>query len=53
MAGGVVRGTWVRNGDELTVAWLDELPVPVPAVEQETERLAGLLDRDLHLTLAS
>jgi hypothetical protein len=52
LAGGVVRGTWARKGDELTVTWLDEQPVPWPAVEQEVARLSGILDRDLSLTSA-
>ncbi len=49
--GGVVCGTWTRTGDELTVAWLDDEPPPEGAVEQETARLSGILDRDLHLRL--
>jgi hypothetical protein len=51
--GGVVRGTWARRGHELTVGWLDERPPPEEALEQETARLAGILDRDLHLRLGS
>jgi hypothetical protein len=51
--GGVVRGTWARRGDELTVGWLDEQPPPERALEEETARLAGILDRDLHLRLGS
>jgi hypothetical protein len=49
--GGVVCGTWKRNGDELTVTWLDEGCRPDAAIEEETARLAGLLGRDLHLSL--
>jgi hypothetical protein len=52
-SGGVVCGTWVRRGDELTVGWLDEQPQPMRAIEQETARLSGILDRDLHLRLSS
>ena len=53
IAGGVVRGTWVRKDDELTVTWLDELPPPEAALAVETARLGGLLDRDLRLVLTS
>ena len=53
IAGGVVCGTWSRKDDELTVAWLDERPRPDEAIGHETARLADILGRDLHLTLAS
>ena len=53
IVGGVVRGTWARRGDELTVTWLDERPPPTEAIEQETIRLAGLLARELRLRLTS
>ena len=43
VVGGVVCGTWAHRGDELTVTWLDERPRPDRAIEEETERLAGLL----------
>ena len=49
--GGVVCGTWARNGDELTVAWMDERRPPNKAIEREASRLADLLGRDLHLSL--
>ena len=49
---GVVRGTWTRKGDDLTLAWLDERPPPKRAIEQEAVRLGAVLDRDLRLTLA-
>ncbi|GIH04016.1 hypothetical protein Rhe02_20830 [Rhizocola hellebori] len=52
IAGGVVRGTWARADDEITVSWLDERRRPRKAIEQETRRLAAILDRDLRLTLA-
>jgi hypothetical protein len=48
-----VRGTWARDGDELTVAWLDKRQRPDNAIKQETARLAGILGRDLHLRLTS
>jgi hypothetical protein len=53
IVGGVVCGTWARKGDELTVTWLDERRRPEEAIEQETARMAGILGRDLHLTLTS
>jgi hypothetical protein len=49
--GGVVRGTWAAKGDQLTVSWNDSRRPPRKALEDETGRLAGLLDRDLRLTL--
>jgi len=51
IAGGVVRGTWVRTGDELTVTWLDERRRPEEAIEHEAARLAAILGKDLHVTL--
>ncbi len=53
IVGGVVRGTWARKGDELTVTWLDERRRPDEAIEQESGRLADLLGRDLQLNLIS
>jgi hypothetical protein len=53
IAGGVVRGTWARKGDEITVTWLDERRRPRKAIERETAHLAAVLGRDLRLTLAS
>lgn len=47
VVGGVVRGTWARKGDDLTVTWLDERRPPVQAVEEETTRLGHVLDREL------
>ena len=49
--GGMVCGTWARKGDELTVKWLNEGSRPSHAVEEEVVRLAGILGRDLRLTL--
>ena len=51
VVGGVVRGTWARKGDDLRVAWLDERPPPEGAIQDEARRLAGILGRDLSLTL--
>jgi len=53
LVGGVVRGTWARRGDELSVSWLDEQPRPDAAIEEEAGRLAGLLGRDLRLAVTS
>jgi hypothetical protein len=53
IVGGVVCGTWARTGDELTVTWLDKRRPPEAVIEQEATRLAGTLDRDLHLTLTT
>jgi hypothetical protein len=50
--GGVVRGTWATKGDRLTVTWLDPTQLRSrKAIEEETSRLAGILDTDLHLSL--
>jgi hypothetical protein len=51
IVGGVVCGTWAREGDELAVTWLDEQPRPDKLLEQEAARLSGPLGRDLHLRL--
>ncbi len=53
VVGGVVCGTWARRDDELAVTWLDERPRPDRAIEQEAERLAGVLGRDLQLSVTS
>lgn len=51
LEGGVVRGTWTRRGDEVTVAWLDDRPRPDAAIAREVERLAGILGRGRHRDL--
>ena len=53
VVGGVVSGTWARQGDDLTVTWLDERSRPDAALEQEAGRLADLLGRDLRVRLTS
>jgi len=53
LVGGVVRGTWARRGDELSVSWLDGQPRPDAAIEEEAGRLGGLLGRDLQLVVTS
>ena len=49
--GGVVAGTWARKDDRLAVTWLAEHSPPDAALAEETTRLAGLLGRDLSLTV--
>ena len=49
IAGGVVCGTWVRQGDELTVRGHDERQRPDGLITQEAARLADILRRDLHV----
>ena len=52
--GGVVRGTWARKGEELTVTWLDgRTPPDEGALGREAARLADILGRDLRLRLAT
>jgi hypothetical protein len=51
IAGGVVSGTWARKDDEIRVTWLDDRRRPRQAIERETDRLAAILDTDLHLSL--
>lgn len=43
VVGGVVRGTWSRRGEEVTVTWLDPSPRPDAAIEQECARLSDLV----------
>lgn len=49
VVGGVVRGTWTRNDDEVTVTWLDGRRRPDTGIGQEARRLADILGRDLRL----
>lgn len=51
VVGGVVRGTWARMDDELTVTWLEARRPPVESIEHEVSRLGRILDRDLRLVL--
>lgn len=53
IVGGVVRGTWARKGDDLTVTWRDEQPPPAKAIQREARRMADLVGRDLHLHLVA
>lgn len=49
VVGGVVCGTWTREGDEVAVRWLDDRRRPDEAIGREAGRLAGILGRDLRL----
>ncbi|WP_131103796.1 DNA glycosylase AlkZ-like family protein [Ornithinimicrobium sufpigmenti] len=51
--GGVVRGTWVRKHDRLTVHCLDGGPAPTEELRQEADRLAGILGVDLQLSVVA
>jgi DNA-binding transcriptional ArsR family regulator len=53
VAGGVVCGTWAQKGHELTVTWLDGRPAPTESLEQEAERLARILGRDLQVGVSA
>lgn len=53
VAGGVVSGTWELKGALLTVTWFREAGrAPRAALIAECGRLAGVLNRDLHLSVA-
>ena len=43
IVGGVVCGTWAREGGEITVTWLDERRRPTEAIEREAGRMAAIL----------
>ncbi|QZY30294.1 DNA glycosylase AlkZ-like family protein [Nocardioides coralli] len=51
LAGGVVSGTWSRSGDQLVVRWLAGGHPPATAIRAESDRLSGVLHRDLELRL--
>jgi hypothetical protein len=51
IVGGVVRGTWARKGDELSVTWLDDRPRPDDAIRQQADRLGVVVGRELRLAL--
>lgn len=52
IAGGVVSGTWSLAGDTARIAWFRESGrAPRRALEAEARRFAGLLDRDLDVTI--
>jgi hypothetical protein len=47
--GGVVRGTWSRRGDEISITWHEGRRPPQEAIEREAARLAGILGTNLQL----
>lgn len=49
VAGGVVRGTWARKGDALTVTWLDDRARPDAAIRREADRLGAILGSELRV----
>ena len=52
IAGGVVRGTWERDDDEVRVTWFREGGKPPrTALASEVERLSSILGRDLRPTI--
>ena len=53
IVGGVVRGTWTRKGQELTIRRPDGHTPSVRAVEREATRLSDTLGTDLQVRVAS
>jgi len=52
VAGGVVCGTWDRDGDVLSVTWFKEAGrMQRQALKDEVARLSAILDRDLRMTI--
>ena len=49
VVGGVVRGTWTRHGDKLTLAWFGEGRRPDEGIRREASRLADVVGRGLRL----
>ena len=45
IVGGRVCGTWARKGDDLEVTWLDAGRRPRRAIDEEADRVAGILAR--------
>jgi hypothetical protein len=53
VVGGVVRGTWELDGDEVRVAWFSEAGRrPRHALNAEVERLSSIIGRDLRLAIS-
>jgi hypothetical protein len=53
VAGGVVRGTWLLDGELVRVAWFKESgKVPRNALETEVARLGAIVGRDLDTTIS-
>ena len=53
IAGGAVRGTWSRRGDQVSVTWLEEGRPPLKALEQEVRHLAAVIGTELRLHVDS
>ena len=53
ISGGVVRGTWSRKGDELTITWQTGRRPPEEAIERGAARLARILGTELQVRPAS
>lgn len=54
VAGGVVSGTWAIRADQLNVTWFGEYGTPPrKSLDEQTTRLADLLDRPLHTTVTT
>ena len=52
VAGGVVSGTWERDGREVRIGWFKEAGrLPRHALKAEVGRLSTILDRDLRATI--
>ncbi len=50
--GGFVTGTWRIRRHDVVVSWFGEAgPAPASALDDEVRRLAGMLSRDLELTI--
>ncbi|MGH2554293.1 MAG: DNA glycosylase AlkZ-like family protein, partial [Actinomycetota bacterium] len=53
VAGGVVRGTWDLDGEQVRIAWFEEAGrLPRKALEAEVARLSSILDRDLSAAIS-
>jgi hypothetical protein len=52
VVGGVVRGTWTRRGDEITVVWSGPTSPSPAALQEEATRLGIILQRELRVTVA-
>ena len=53
IAGGVVSGTWARDGAEIAVSWFKEAGrIPRRDIDAEVARLSNLLGRDLNATIS-
>ena len=46
---GVVRGTWSRKGDEISITWHEGRRPPQKAIEREAARLASILGTNLQV----